>query len=97
MLEGLRARLRSMPGVPKIRHAAERVLAPYLRADLHRVEAEVHRLREAVDNLERHIDPVLHAVSSANGTARLMRREVDELRQLINTQPPDTGIDATEG
>ena len=80
-------RLTGLPGVPQGRHVAERAFAPYLRADLE----SLHRdLLEACDRLagieqrleaiEEHMPAVLNAVVSTNGNARLVRREIEDVR-----------------
>ena len=90
MLEQARVRLRSAPMVAKLRHVAERAFAPYLRADLlsirddvQRIKIELADVRRTVDDLERHIGPLLRSISSANGTAQLLRHEMDALRELV--------------
>jgi hypothetical protein len=93
----VRTWLRQLPGVPQARHAAEIAVAPYLRADLHELhnevlamgdrldalEAHVRDLRTAVDDIERYFAPTLEAISATNGTARILRREVDDLRRAL--------------
>ena len=80
-----------LPGVPEARHVAERAVAPYLRADLtslHQTILELnHRLTDAeqkvnvasgiIRDVEHHQPAVLNAIASTNGTARLLRRELD--------------------
>ncbi|MEO6157087.1 MAG: hypothetical protein ABIQ39_05600 [Ilumatobacteraceae bacterium] len=93
------------PGVPKARHVAERALAPYLRADLQSLhegliatvqrlevhERELAELHRIVHDLETHMPAVLNAISSTNGTTRLLRREFEALREEIgaHTNSPD--------
>jgi hypothetical protein len=92
-------------GVAKVRHITERVFAPYLRADLEAlhatlittgarldmVEARLDGLTVGLDSIEAHQPAVLNAISSTNGTARLLRREFDalsdEIRQIRETVP----------
>jgi hypothetical protein len=93
-------RLLRLPGVPEARHVTERVVAPYLRADLmslhetllqhnHRlVHAEelLHSTAAATSDIERHQPAVLNAIASSNGTARLLRREQADLHELVSRQ-----------
>jgi hypothetical protein len=86
-------RILRLPGVPEARHVAERAVAPYLRADLvslhetilehnHRlrhVEDRVNGAADVIDDVQRHMPAVLNAIASVNGTARLLRRELDEV------------------
>jgi hypothetical protein len=83
-----------LPGVPEARHVTERAVAPYLRADLtsmhetllehnHRIghaEQVVHASAAAVADLERYQPAVLNAIASTNGTARIVRRELGDVR-----------------
>ena len=43
-------------------------------------------MRETLDDVERHQGPVLNAISSTNGTTRLLRRELESLRELAADQ-----------
>lgn len=94
MLNRLRARLRRLPGVSQARFVAERAIAPHLRADVHDLRVEVgqlaganhdlaarhHRTATTVEQIELHQPAVLNAIASTNGTTRLLRRELDDLR-----------------
>ena len=85
------------PGVPQSRHVAERAVAPYLRADLtslHRqlldmierldaVETQLRELSSTVEAIEQYQPAVLNAISSTNGTARVLRRELETVRQHV--------------
>ena len=87
-------KLTKAPGVPQARHIAERTVAPYLRADVHQLgldhaqtvqrlsalEQKVQVLVNAVSALESHQPTILNAIASTNGTARLLARELNELR-----------------
>jgi len=94
MLNRLRTRLRGVPGLPQARHVAEKAIAPYLRADLHAVNLDLiaHRAahgafvdetRVRLDVIEGSQPVVLNAISSTNGTSRLLRREVDAVRDDV--------------
>jgi hypothetical protein len=90
-------RVTRLPGVPQSRHVAERAVAPYLRADLtslhhqlletierlEAVEAQLRDLGTAVGAIEQHQPAVLNAIASTNGTARLLRRELEAVRQQV--------------
>lgn len=90
----MRARVRKAPGVPQIRHITERATAPYLRADLHSLHQDLLRLTDAigalagrhehlagvVNEMDQAQRPILNAIASSNGTARLLRRELEALR-----------------
>ena len=90
-------RVARLPGVPQSRHVAERTVAPYLRADLtalHRqlldtierldaVEAQLRELSTTVRAIEQHQPAVLNAISSTNGTARILRRELEIVREHV--------------
>jgi chromosome segregation ATPase len=96
-------RVTKLPGVPRSRHIAERAVAPYLRADLtslHQqlldtnerldaVEAQLRELSTTVGSIEQYQPAVLNAISSTNGTARVLRRELESVRQHVTelTQP----------
>jgi hypothetical protein len=74
-------------GVAKARHLSERAVAPYLRADLTSLHHDLvetierlNRLQERVDAIEEYQPAVLNAISSTNGNARLLRRELDGVR-----------------
>ncbi|HWM21282.1 MAG TPA: hypothetical protein VNO51_16430 [Ilumatobacteraceae bacterium] len=90
-------RVTRLPGVPQSRHVAERTVAPYLRADLtalHRqlldtierldvVEAQLRELSTTVGAIEHHQPAVLNAIASTNGTARILRRELEVVRKHV--------------
>ena len=90
-------RVARLPGVPQSRHVAERAVAPYLRADLtalHRqlldtverldaVEAQLRELSATVGAIEQHQPAVLNAIASTNGTARILRRELEIVQQHV--------------
>jgi uncharacterized protein (DUF3084 family) len=83
--------------VPQSRHVAERAVAPYLRADLaalhnqlldtiarlDAVEAQLRELSTTVGAIEQHQPAVLNAIASTNGTARILRRELETVRQHV--------------
>ncbi len=76
-------KLTKAPGVPKARHVTERVVAPFLRADLHQLNLDHRQTAERVTTLEQKVESmmgsqpsVLNAISSTNGTARLLAREI---------------------
>ena len=80
-------RVTTLPGVPQSRHVAERAVAPYLRADLTSLHQDlvavidrVGRIEERLDGIEQHMPMVLNAIVSTNGNARLVRREIEEVR-----------------
>jgi hypothetical protein len=86
-LAGLMRRLAGLPGVPQGRHIAERAVAPYLRADLESVHRDLLDACERMAGIERrlvaieeHMPAVLNAVVSTNGNARLVRREIENVR-----------------
>jgi hypothetical protein len=92
--EGLR-KLTKSPGVPQARHIAERSVAPYLRADVHQLALDHASAMERLTSLElkadgllqgldAHMPAVLNAIASSNGTARLLARETQGLRQRID-------------
>jgi molybdopterin-biosynthesis enzyme MoeA-like protein len=97
MLAKLLRRVTTLPGVPQSRHVAERAVAPYLRADLtslHQqllatierldaVEAQLRELVATVGAIEQYQPAVLNAISSTNGTARVLRRELEAVRQHV--------------
>jgi hypothetical protein len=86
-----------LPGVPQTRHVAERAVAPYLRADLSSlhlqlletierldaVEAQLRELNTTVGAIEQHQPAVLNAIASTNGTARILRRELESVREQV--------------
>jgi len=83
---GFFRRLARLRGVPQSRHVVERAVAPYLRADLHSLHNTTlelnHRLtavEAAISGIERHLPDVLNAITSTNGTTRVLRREFDEI------------------
>jgi hypothetical protein len=92
-----------LPGVPEARHVAERAVAPYLRADLtslhqtilehnHRlvdVEQKVNVAAGVIRDVERHQPAVLNAIASTNGTARLLRRELEDVRAVLTAEGED--------
>ncbi len=95
------------PGVPQARHVTERAVAPYLRADLtslhetmlelnHRlshVEAQTADHAAHIGDMQRHLPAVLNAISSINGTTRLVRRELaDARRELTEAEELRDGI-----
>jgi ABC-type transporter Mla subunit MlaD len=83
--------------VPQTRHVAERAVAPYLRADLSSlhlqlletierldaVEAQLRELNTTVGAIEQHQPAVLNAIASTNGTARILRRELESVREQV--------------
>jgi hypothetical protein len=83
--------------VPQSRHVAERAVAPYLRADLtslhgqllevierlDAVEVQLRELGTTVGAIEQHQPAVLNAIASTNGTARILRREIENVRQQV--------------
>ena len=98
------------PKLPRSRHMMERLLAPYLRRDLNaihqtvldlverveEVELSVQTLKATVEDIDAHIPAVLNAISSTNGTARLLRREIDVVadglaatQKLVQPNPSD--------
>lgn len=104
-LKNLLHRGTKLPGMPKARHITERAVAPYLRADLHSLHLDLISLAErltaledanralstAVADIETHMPPVLNAIASTNGTARILRRDFDRLHTdvaglEVNTQ-----------
>ena len=80
-------KLTRAPGVPKARHAAERVVAPYLRADLHSLLLEHRSAAEKLDTIDLHFPAVLNAIASVNGSSRLLARDMragdEALRQEL--------------
>jgi ABC-type transporter Mla subunit MlaD len=97
MLAKFMRRVTKLPGVPQSRHVAERAVAPYLRADLtslHQqllatierldaVEAQLRELVTTVGAIEQYQPAVLNAIASTNGTARVLRRELESVRQDV--------------
>jgi hypothetical protein len=76
-----------LPGVPQGRHVAERAFAPYLRADLESLHGDllaacerVAVIEQRLRAIEEHMPAVLNAIVSTNGNARLVRREIEEVR-----------------
>ena len=69
-------------------------MAPYLRDDVHRLlldhqrtaervsdlEQQMGEARSQLDRYEEHLPTILNSISSTNGTARLLMREVGELQ-----------------
>lgn len=86
-------RITRVPGVPEARHVTERVVAPYLRADLQGIHADqigmssridalhgrLDTFSSRLDDMDQHMPLVLNAIASTNGTARLLRRELEHL------------------
>jgi chromosome segregation ATPase len=97
MLAKFMRRVTKLPGVPQSRHIAERAVAPYLRADLtslheellatierlDAVEAQLRELVTTVGAIEQYQPAVLNAIASTNGTARVLRRELESMRQDV--------------
>jgi hypothetical protein len=86
-LAGLMRRLTGLPGVPQGRHVAERAFAPYLRADLESLHGDllaacerITSIEQRLEAIEEHMPAVLNAVVSTNGNARLVRREIEDVR-----------------
>jgi hypothetical protein len=70
------------PGVRTARKAAERAVTPYARIELAQKAEEIAQLRAAVADLEASMPAVLNAISSMNGATRLVKRELDTVREL---------------
>lgn len=89
-------RLTRVRGIPQARHMAERAVAPYVRDDVHNLLLDHQRTAERVSELEHqmarlerieaHMPTLLNAISSANGTTRLLMREVGEAQSLFAAQ-----------
>jgi hypothetical protein len=56
------------------------------------VHAQLALSAGRIDRLDEHIPIVLNAISSANGTARLLMREFTELREHVNNHHTDTAL-----
>jgi len=80
-------KLTRAPGVPHARHTAERVVAPYLRADLQSLLLEHRSAAEKLDAINLHFPAVLNAIASVNGSSRLLARDMragdEALRQEL--------------
>lgn len=95
-------RATTVPGVPRARRIAEHVVAPQLRADVHALGidhgstvARIASLERRLDalGLEQHMPAVLNAVSSTNGTARLLRRDVAALESVVDAMAAEIEVD----
>jgi hypothetical protein len=93
-----------MPGVPQGRHVAERAVAPYLRADLESVRHDLREACERISSIEQrfqaiedHMPAVLNAVVSTNGNARLLRREIEDVRGEVVALRTALGQSASAG
>lgn len=76
----LKRALQSSPAV-RLRTAAGRFVVPAFHPYIARLDEQGHRLdhlESRVHNLDEHLPVVLNAIASTNGTARLLRRELDE-------------------
>jgi hypothetical protein len=76
------------PGVRTVRKAAERAVTPDARVWIERVERSqadhvvlLDQLQRAVSDVEASMPAVLNAIASMSGAARLVKRELDELRR----------------
>ena len=104
-LAKLMRRAATLPGVPQGRHVAERAVAPYLRADVESLHRDLLEAVQRIGAVERRLDaidenmpPVLNAVVSVNGNARVMRRELEtvrtELGELRSTLDGKASVDS---
>jgi hypothetical protein len=95
-----------VPGVGSGRHITERAVAPYLRADfesfridllgaLHDLSCRIDEVERRVALVEEHQPPVLNAIASVNGNARLTRREMTEIRAHLDELEARVGARAT--
>ena len=87
----MKRRLAALPGVPQGRHVAERAVAPYLRADLDSLHHDLLQafdritvIEQRLDAIEENMPAVLNAVVSTNGNARLVRRELEDVRGAVD-------------
>ena len=88
----LAGRIRSWPGVPQLRHVAEKAFAPYLRADLNEinraVQARAIEDRSRFEDLERRIGEEILAstdiLASTSASLRLLRRELLQLEKRMD-------------
>src|SRR5689334_22262590 len=69
------------PGVRKVRRTAGRFGAPGLNPEFEALRREI---ADTSARFDRHMPPVLNAIASTNGTARLLRREVDHQTQRLD-------------
>jgi hypothetical protein len=93
MIGRLKSFLRKLPrapGVPQARYIAERAVTPSVTAHVHALgidhaatEARLSAVEQKLENLSAPHSTVLNAINSQQGTARLLRREVEDLRARI--------------
>src|SRR5262245_56552741 len=75
-------------GVRTVRRTAGRFGAPGLNSQFEALRREVADSSARVD---RHMPAVLNAIASANGTARLLRRELDQHVEHVEHVEADVG------
>ena len=90
-LKTILRRLLRVPGVPQARSIAERAVTPSVTASVHALgidhaatEARLSAVERTLDNLSAPHSTVLNAINSQQSTARLLRRELDEIRARVD-------------
>jgi hypothetical protein len=64
---------------------------------VHVLEEENAGLRQSLGDIERHLPLLLNSIASANGTGRLLRREITELEQRLSGAVADLEQSVSDG